>query len=98
MPLISSGGVFPLTRLYQITHGSGGWENFQEQSDGGAKRQSEERTDGSAADGNGGDEVSLENRLRRANLPLLQGRRLAPLAQLPVAACSGSYRAGVGFY
>ena len=44
------------------------------------------------------DEVSLENRLRRANLPLLQGRRLAPLAQPPVAACSGSYRAGVGFY
>ena len=98
VPLISSGGVFPLTRLYQITHGSGGWENFQEQSDGGARRQNEERTDGSGTDGSGGDEVSLENRLWRANLPLLQGRRLAPLAQLPVAACSGSYRAGVGFY
>ena len=37
VPLISSGGVFPLTRLYQITHGSGGWENFQEQSDGGSE-------------------------------------------------------------
>ena len=36
-PLSTSGGVFPLTRLYQITHGSGGWENFQEQSDGGSE-------------------------------------------------------------
>ena len=51
VPLISSGGVFPLTRLYQITHGSGGWEKLQEWSDGGAKRQSEERTNGSGADG-----------------------------------------------
>ena len=99
VPLISSGGVFPLTRLYQITHGSGGWEKLQERSDGGAKRQSEERTDGSGADGDGGDEVSLENRLRtRANLPLLHIRRLAPLCAPAGGRLSRPYRAGVDFY
>ena len=68
MPLISSGGVFPLTRLYQITHGSGGWENFQEQSDGGARRRNEERTDGSGTDGSGGDEVILVSEMGGSKL------------------------------
>ena len=80
LPQGSDLGCLPLTRLYQITHGSGGWEKLQEWSDGGVKRQSEERTNGSGADGSGGDEASLGPRPRAARGKCM-GRRARPAWQ-----------------